>query len=74
MRSDGSLLLFGGLGEDFLARAQAWQVTRAEVQARTALPTPRAFHSVTLLGDGRVLILGGEGPSGALLGQGLFYD
>jgi hypothetical protein len=73
-RVDGSVLLFGGLGADLLPRAQAWQVSRTDVQARTALATARAFHSVTLLADGRVLILGGEGPSGELMGQGLIYE
>ncbi|MEZ0308257.1 MAG: Kelch repeat-containing protein [Ramlibacter sp.] len=73
-RPDGSVLLFGGLGADFLPRAQAWLLSRGQVQARMWLPSPRAFHSATLLADGRVLILGGEGPSGALLDQALLYD
>ena len=68
------VLLFGGLGADFLPRAQAWLVSRSEVVARAALPAPRAFHSVTSLADGRVLILGGEDAKGELLGQGLIYE
>jgi len=35
---------------------------------------PRAWHSVTRLADGRILILGGDDAAGAPVAGGLLFD
>lgn len=63
----GRVLITGGvaLGEGtsigISASAEIWDpVTRSFRRLGSAMRTPRAFHTMTVLGDGRVLIVGGH--------------
>jgi hypothetical protein len=67
------VLMFGGEQEPDvgLTSAAAWRAgTSRELPA---MPTPRAWHSLTRLADGRLLVLGGQHRS-ALVGGGLLFD
>ncbi|HEX2568945.1 MAG TPA: FG-GAP-like repeat-containing protein [Polyangia bacterium] len=65
--TDGRVLLTGGASQPFRDRAQPTQATAELFDPRLGvfvptggMATPRALHTATLLGDGRVLIAGGE--------------
>jgi RHS repeat-associated protein len=74
--ADGRLLLLGGETEDGpSATAFIRDVRTGEV---TVLPTimyeARAWHSATMLPNGRVLVLGGIGPNGQILGSAELFN
>lgn len=68
-------LLFGGSTstQSVAASATAW---RDGVAPRSLAPMPagRIFHSATRMGDGRVLILGGDDAAGAAVSSVLIYE
>lgn len=67
------VLMYGGEQEPDvgLASGAAW---RAGAQRTLpAMPTPRAWHSLSRLSDGRLLVLGGQ-HRGELVAGGLLYD
>lgn len=74
LRPDGSVLMFGGdgLGDPSTASATLWRDGACEPLA--AMPAGRAWHTVTPLPDGRLLILGGDTPEGGAAGGGLVYE
>jgi hypothetical protein len=69
------LLLFGGATpvEPAAASARAWREDAAP-RPLAALPAGRLFHTATLMGDGRVLILGGDSATGAAVLSVLVYE
>lgn len=67
------VLMFGGEQEPDvgLSSGEAW---RADARRELlAMPGPRAWHTLTRLADGRLLVLGGQHRS-QLVGGGLIYD
>lgn len=67
------VLMYGGEQEADvgLTSGEGW---RADAQRELpALPAPRAWHSLTRLSDGRLLMLGGQ-HRGALVAGGVMYD
>ncbi|MCM5571570.1 hypothetical protein M6I34_13700 [Burkholderiaceae bacterium FT117] len=73
-RADGSVLLFGGQlpGEPATGSCVAW---RADTQRALAeMPTPRRWHTLNRLPDGRLLVLGGEDQNGGLVPAPLVYE
>lgn len=75
---DRRVLVVGGAVEDGggLRALTATEIydPRADTWARTApLPAPRAFHTATVLDDGRVLVVGG-GELDALTANATMYD
>jgi hypothetical protein len=74
-RDDG-VLMFGGVTRQHpVATGSAEGYTRAAGGAALPpMPNARAWHTVTRLADGRVLILGGDDDNGALISQALMYE
>lgn len=72
---DDRLLMFGGQTASEPAMASA-SVYRAGEPARALppMPTGRAWHTVSRLGDGRVLILGGDDAGGAPMTSAYLYE
>lgn len=72
---DDRILMFGGYASltEKAASAEAYSPAGGS-QALAPLPLPRAWHSVTRLTDGRVLIVGGEDADGNLVGPPLLYE
>lgn len=68
------LLLAGGQTGDPLASAHTAFYGLNGQSTAAALPAARAWHSLHLLNDGRVLALGGEDADGNLLSTACFYD
>lgn len=69
------VLLFGGqqtLQAEHSAGAEAYRPGTGG-SALTAMPEPRAWHSVSRLPDGGVLIVGGERADGSYVSQALVY-
>ncbi|MBI1896903.1 MAG: Ig-like domain-containing protein, partial [Acidobacteria bacterium] len=71
------MLILGGVGKDG-AIGQAPEVFDPESltfhSLPEGLPTPRAFHTATLLVDGRVIIAGGVGRDGSTLAEVEMWD
>ena len=69
---DGRVLVIGGYGGPFayastaLASAEVWDPATGQFQPAGSMAEPRVGHTATLLGDGRVLVIGGSGPDGPL--------
>jgi hypothetical protein len=70
---NGSAVAAGGVvtsdGTTVTSRLKSAELYDASTNAWSALPDmsePRSFHTATLLGDGRVLVAGGDGAAGAL--------
>ena len=66
---NGNILMFGG--DDYytsVRKNDTWiyniETSNWELQNPTNRPSARAFHGMTLLGNGKVLLFGGEGGSG----------
>jgi len=72
---DDRILMFGGIASptEHAASTEAYHPTRGS-HPLAPLPAARAWHSVTRLADGRVLIVGGENSDGDLLSQALLYE
>jgi hypothetical protein len=56
----------GWLGSDAVASVQLYDRTTGTWLATQAFATPRADHTMTLLGSGHVLAVGGQRASGAI--------
>lgn len=67
--------LFGGQTEaDQVAASACVYRPGLGASALPAMPAARAWHSVTRLADGRILILGGDDADAGPVGGGLLYD
>jgi hypothetical protein len=70
---DGEVLIYGGeqqAGEG-LSSGVAWRA--GSQRALPEMIAPRAWHSLTRLSDGRLLVLGGQHRN-QLVGGGMLYD
>lgn len=67
------VLLYGGeqLADEGLTSGVAWR--DGSQRALPEMAAPRAWHSLTRLADGRLLVLGGQ-HRGHLVGGGMLYD
>jgi hypothetical protein len=86
--TNGKVLMAGGgnHGESFspdwicckamsvLASAELYDPASGTFSRTGDMTTPRTGHTATLLPDGRVLIAGGQGPSGTALASAEVYD
>ncbi len=72
---DGELLLFGGstTQEASAATAAAYRHSGTP-RTLAAMPVGRNFHTATRMGDGRVLILGGDNAVGDAVDSVLIYE
>ena len=69
--SDGRVLVVGGFGglaypSTAVAAAEVWDAASDSFREAGELAQPRVLHTATLLQDGRVLVIGGDGPDGQL--------
>jgi hypothetical protein len=67
---DGRVLVVGGVvvendDDRVLASAEIWDPATESFSPTGSLDAARAFHTATLLPDGRVLVVGGANPDGA---------
>jgi hypothetical protein len=72
---DGEMLLFGGstLQDASTSTAAAYRHS-GTARPLAAMPTGRSFHTATRMGDGRVLILGGDDANGDAVESVLIYE
>ena len=73
--SDGRVLVVGGFGglaypSTAVAAAEVWDAASDSFREAGELAQPRVLHTATLLQDGRVLVIGGDGPDGQLASAG----
>jgi hypothetical protein len=70
---DGEVLLYGGeqRADEGLSSGVAWRA--GSQRALPEMTAPRAWHSLTRLADGRLLVLGGQ-HRGRLVDGGMLYD
>lgn len=70
---EDEVLLYGGeqQADQALASGVAWR--GGSQRALPDMATPRAWHSLTRLADGRLLVLGGQHRT-SLVGGGMLYD
>ncbi|TAJ99247.1 MAG: hypothetical protein EPO36_13240 [Chloroflexota bacterium] len=67
---DGRVLVSGGFGGPYqysssaLASAELWDATASRFRETGSMASPRVGHTMTVLPDGRVLVVGGAGPAG----------
>ncbi|MBV8033793.1 kelch repeat-containing protein [Roseateles sp.] len=73
---DGQLRLFGGqTGAEIAARtASAYVPGTGTATALAAMPAGRAWHTVSALPEGRVLIVGGDNEDGGAVPGALLYE
>jgi hypothetical protein len=72
---DGRVRLFGGqTAADLASPSASAYAPDGATQALAAMPSGRAWHTVSALPDGRVLILGGDGADGSAAGGALLYE
>jgi RHS repeat-associated protein len=78
MLPDGRVLVIGGLGQDnkIVQNAEIVDLGTQTVEAIRPAPSAfgRAYHTATLLTDGRVLIVGGESARGNASNQVELWD
>jgi WD40 repeat protein len=74
---DGKVLIIGGLDYvssnlSFVSTADLWDPATGEFTVVATLADARAFHTATLLKDGRVLVAGGANINGVLSSAEIF--
>lgn len=75
MLPDGQVRLFGGqTGAEASARSASAYAPGGTAAALAPMPAGRAWHTVTALPDGRVLILGGDAEDGGAVPGALLYE
>ena len=71
---DDDLLLFGGDTPGAAPTASAAGYRAAAPRSLATMPQARAFHTATRMGDGRVLIVGGDDARGDPVSSVLIYE
>ena len=73
--ADDRVLMFGGIAgdESFLGAGEVYRPGRAPLPA-ASLPVARAWHTVSRLPGGQVLIVGGLTPTGETASNVLIYQ
>jgi hypothetical protein len=71
---DDEVLLFGGQTAAEQPAASAVAYRAGATRALAAMPQGRAFHTATRMGDGRVLIVGGDDARGHAVESVLIYE
>ncbi len=71
---DDQVLLFGGQTDSERVTASALSVHGATVRPLAPMPAARAFHTVSRLSDGRILIVGGDDKDGLPVSPVLLYE
>ena len=71
---DDELLLFGGQTDAEIPAASATAYRAGATRGLAAMPQGRAFHTATRMGDGRVLIVGGDDANGDAVESVLIYE
>ncbi|MGQ3055504.1 MAG: Kelch repeat-containing protein, partial [Roseateles sp.] len=72
---DDQVRLFGGqTGAAGAARSAGAYAPDRAARALAAMPAGRAWHTLSALADGRILILGGDDDAGGAVGNALLYE